>query len=181
MTGLLNADNDTLALFFTDDVYLAKGDRTPLSELKKEQPVFAPAADQKVADTVVRSFKSLGKNKRKILILVNDPVHDVSDEKGRELLRKIVKSVNLTAEDFALVNYASCQDATLQEFISYFSSTTIFSFGVSPSQLQIDPVGQNSITTIAGVRLIFSMVLHELNKDFNIKKALWACLQKLGL
>lgn len=183
MDNQLTADRAALPLFFTDDVYL-------LNELElqadkvvaaQEEPV---AAMESVTDNLikkVREFKSLGNNKRQVLILVNDDQHEVSDEKGRELLRKIVKSVNLSAADFALVNYAAYPDASFVEFQQYFSSQLVFAFGVSPAQLTLPACSSNTIVEVQGIRMIFSTELKALDQDATTKKALWGSLQKLGL
>ncbi|RZK82124.1 MAG: hypothetical protein EOO92_02940 [Pedobacter sp.] len=182
MPNQLTANQDALSLFFTEDIYLVQEPEmltaNQASNPVPEQPVSAvPTQPQQP----VRTFKFLGNNKRNILILVNDKANDVSDENGRELLRKIVKSINLTAQDFALLNYASCEGANFNELISQFSSSLIFSFGVSPMQLQLENQAQNTIVEQKGVKMIFSGVLHQLDQDLAAKKTLWGCLQKLGL
>ena len=123
MPSQLTTDEQALRLFFTDDFYLVDEpgvlkDSRPQPELKPGlpegpvspvEPVSAEARPE-ILKSAAPVFKFLGNNKRNILILVNDPENEVSDEKGRELLRKIVKSVNLTANDFALLNYANYTD-----------------------------------------------------------------------
>lgn len=127
------------------------------------------------------TFKFLGNNKRNILILVNDAENEVSDEKGRELLRKIVKSVNLTAGDFALLNYSGYTQVTFEQLQACFSSVLVFAFGVSPADLGMKPCAENSIVNDGTVRLIFSSELRKLDADPVSKKVLWASLQQLGL
>ncbi|MBB2149656.1 hypothetical protein [Pedobacter gandavensis] len=140
-------------------------------------PVLAAAAEKPAA----LSFTFLGKNKKKILILVNDATHEVSDEAGRELLRKIVKSINLTASDFALLNYANYPKASFTELQQYFSSGLIFAFGVSAADLKLATQPENKIVMEGDVRLIFSAELRKLEQDPAGKKALWGSLKQLGL
>ena len=166
MADPLTVNQDALSLFFTEDIYLVDRIEDVAAEVQKIAP---------------RAFKFLGNNKRNILIIVNDKANDVSDEKGRELLRKIVKSVNLSAADFALLNYASCDGADFNELLSSFSSKLIFSFGVSPSQLNLPDHPFNTIIDQAGVRMIFSLELRQLEEDMVAKKVLWGSLQKLAL
>lgn len=127
------------------------------------------------------TFKFLGKNKKKILILVNDADHEVSDEAGRELLRKIVKSINLTASDFALLNYANYLHTDFRELQQYFSSVLVFAFGVSAADLQLPAHAENKIVMEGDVRLIFSRELKKLEQDPVGKKELWGSLKQLGL
>lgn len=168
MDSPLTADSSALHMFFTDDVYLVN---EPGKQLDK---VTEPMPEQV-------TFKFLGKNKRNILILVNDAQHDVSDEAGRELLRKIVKSVNLSANDFALLNYAGYKGADFKQLMDFFSCTLIFAFGVTPSQLSVTEHPQNTIVSQGDVKMIFSAELRALDQDPAGKKALWGSLQNLGL
>lgn len=194
MASQLTTNGDALRLFFTDDIYLIRGEEilsteeVNVSESQKIMLVSEPPASALVslplpveAPKESPSFKFLGKNSRNILILVNDPAHEVSDEKGRELLRKIVKSVNLSANDFALLNYAGYTGTSYAQLQQYFSSVLIFVFGVTPEQLKMKAYPRNSIVTEEGVRLIFSSELKTLEEDPAGKKALWASLKQLAL
>jgi hypothetical protein len=158
MVSQLATDGEALRLFFTEDIYLVD-DQIPSQ----------------------REFSFLGKNRRNILILVNDGENSVSDETGRELLRKIVKSINLSADDFALLNYVSCKDASFEELEAYFDCRVVFAFGVSPAAIGLAPCPLNTIVQAGEVRLVFSALLPELNNDAGGKKALWGCLKNLNL
>jgi DNA polymerase III psi subunit len=176
MDSLLTADSAALHLFFNDDVYL-------VDEPGLQQP--PPLATRPVPEVLSVqepiTFKFLGKNKRNILILVNDDQNEVSDEMGRELLRKIVKSVNLTANDFALLNYAGYSGAGFKQLMDSFSSKLVFAFGVTPAQLSLKDYPENTMVTEGTIKLIFSAELRKLDQDPAGKKALWGSLQNLGL
>lgn len=184
MANELTTSGDGLRLFFTDDVYLVNEPEAqqilsavaapPLSVTEPVVPLSKPPVPE------VR-YKFLGNNKRNILILVNDPLHEVSDEKGRELLRKIVKSVNLSANDFALLNYHHYPDNSYHQLVDHFSSTIVFAFGVSPVQLNLSQHPLNMVVKEGEVMLIFSSELKQLDADMEGKKALWGSLKKLGL
>ncbi len=174
MPGQLTTNADALHLFFTDDVYLITEE---VNLMPMRQEVISESEPVKKDN----EFKFLGKNERNILLLVNDFENDVSDESGRELLRKIVKSIELSAADFALVNYARYDGATFDDLVSFFSSTLVFVFGVSPEQLGLNNYPSNVIVTKGDVRMIFSDELRKLDKNVNTKKALWAVLQKLEI
>jgi len=128
---------------------------------------------------VEKSFKFLGGNKKSVLILVNDAQYDVSTEQGRELLRKIVKAVDLGTADFALVNYANYQGENFATFHQYFKPMIMLSFGVEISDLQLNYVWQNEIIMHNTTRIIFAPNLHQLESDLTAKKLLWGNLQKL--
>lgn len=203
MDSQLTADGAALRLFFTDDVYLVNEPDVqqnvahntvaaavenvsenrvaeplaPVPSLKEESvaPVPGPAAPPV-------EFKYLGSNKRNILILVNDEQNEVSDDAGRELLRKIVKSVNLTANDFALLNYAKYKGTGFRQLQEHFSCNVVFSFGVTPAHLSMAAAHpEHAIVFEGSVRMIFSAELKALDQNPAGKKALWGSLQSLGL
>jgi len=198
MGNELTTSGDGLRLFFTDDIYLvdepspAKGlapegvdaqqnvqmPATPVAAL----PVFSePSVGLTKTSRPKVEYKYLGNNKRNILILVNDAAHDVSDENGRELLRKILKSVNLSTADFALLNYHRYQESSYAELMAHFASTIVFAFGVSPLQLGLNQHPLNAVVREGEVMLVFAAELKQLDADLNGKKALWGCLKQLGL
>lgn len=189
MNSPLTAGTEALHLFFTDDVYLVNepglqpdvaGSTPEPSPLQQEKT--APAGSPKAPPAQeLPDFKFLGKNQRNILILVNDQQNEVSDEAGRELLRKIVKSVNLTANDFALLNYAGYSGVTFKQLLDYFSCNLVFAFGVKPAQLGLTGQPKNTIVNEAAVRVIFADELRSLDQNPAEKKALWGSLQNLGL
>lgn len=239
MGSELTTNGDALRLFFTDDIYLIKGEEgistgevlesdlqfvreviaeEPIASTDSENPrsavaagtatlvapeavPAAPPAVTPLAAPVIPSvtipitiphfpamekatplsFKFLGQNKKKILILVNDAEHEVSDEAGRELLRKIVKSINLTASDFALLNYAKYPKTSFTDLQQYFSSVLVFAFGISSADLQLPSHPENKIVMEGDVRVIFSGELRKLEQDPSGKKTLWGSLKQLGL
>jgi hypothetical protein len=126
-------------------------------------------------------FKSLGKNQKNVLILVKDEQHDVSTEKGRELLRNIVKALQLTANDFALVNYHGYDGQHFGALTSFFSSKLVMAFGVGPLQLGLADYPANTIVMEGEVQVVFSQNLDLLADDQSEKKALWGSMKKIRL
>lgn len=206
MNSQLAVDAAALRLFFTDDVYLVNNTDSQNDTLVSavpdtpagvsenfvagsvpETPVIKPQSPSVVAEPVAAyvrqpvEFKFLGKNKRNILILVNDEHNEVSDEPGRELLRKIVKSVNLSANDFALLNYAGYKGTGFKQLQEYFSCTFVFAFGVTPAELSLPAHPEHSIILEGDVKMIFSAELRILEQNAAGKKALWGSIQSLGL
>jgi hypothetical protein len=188
MPDQLTTNGDALRLFFTDDVYLVN--EPIITWGLPPEPSAEPPVAQKVEPEISsvppetkakREFRFLGSNKRNILILVNDPDNEVSDEAGRDLLRKVLKSINLVSADFALLNYAKYSGVNFAELSEFFNSSLIFSFGVEPLHLGLINHPSNTIVFEGEVRLIFSHELKKLNADILVKKALWSILQTLAI
>jgi hypothetical protein len=175
MSNPLTAEPEALHLFFTDDIYLVP-EQVPAAAAVPETPL--PEAVELPQPT----FNYLGGNKRNILILVYDEQHQVSDEAGRELLRKIVKSINLATPDFALLNYAGYKTASFAQLAAFFSPKLVFSFGVSPRMLGLSAAhAQDSLVKEGATSCIFSSELRALDQDPAAKKTLWSCLKNLQL
>ncbi len=183
---------EALRLFFTEEIYLVP--EPVVEDVQVQRPVVQPAAiagqSSATADLTIarepaperrRDFVFLGKNKRNILILVNDEQHEVSTEQGRELLKNLVKAINLTGADFALLNYSAYQETSFEELQQYFSSKVLFAFGVRAAQLGLPYEDQNSLIMHEGIKMIFSSNLDQLSSDMPGKKVLWSCLKQMNM
>jgi len=126
-----------------------------------------------------KAFKFLGGNKKSVLILVNDSTNDVSSEQGRELLRKIVKAIDLSTPDFALVNYAGYGGTDFIELQKFFKPAVMLAFGVEAAHLKLNLTWSGEIILHQTTKIIFAPNLHPLDGDLAAKKSLWANLQKL--
>ncbi|NTE03378.1 hypothetical protein G6M26_08325 [Agrobacterium tumefaciens] len=148
-------------------------------EILKNKPESVEILPNIADSTMEKSFKFLGGNKKSVLILVNDHTNDVSTEQGKELLRKIVKAVDLGTADFALVNYATYPGTTFASFYQFFKPLIMLSFGVEIVDLELNYEWQNEIITHETTRIIFAPNLHLLDSDLSAKKLLWGNLQKI--
>jgi len=126
-----------------------------------------------------KTFKFLGGNKKSVLILVNDNQNDVSTDQGRELLRKIVKAIDLGTPDFALLNYSNYNGTDFVELHRFFKPAIMLSFGVAFADLKLNLTWQNEIIVHETTRIIFAPNLHHLDSDILAKKTLWGHLQKI--
>lgn len=180
MANQLTSNAEALRLFFTEDIYLV----SKASEIMPALEVLSSKTDE-VEHEVFTSkkpntdFKYLGKNQKKILILVNDNQHDVSTERGRELLRKLVKAINLTANDFALVNYAGYTSEKFEDLEGFFNCKLLLAFGVSATDLNLPVQPLHQLANFNNIQLLFTTNLDDLDGDQAGKKILWASLQQL--
>jgi hypothetical protein len=163
----LTSNAEALRLFFTEDIYLVAGRN--------------PVQDKVVPQKPLTEFKFLGKNQKHVLILVNDPVNDVSTEQGRELLRKLVKAIDLTANDFALVNYSQYTSAKYQDLNAFFDCKLMIAFGVAPAELDLPAQTFHELVAYHEATHVFAKNLHDLDADLASKKILWASLQQLKI
>lgn len=159
MNTQLTSNAEALRLFFTEDIYLVAEN----------------------SETQFTSFNYLGKNQKKILILVNDLENEVSTVQGRELLRKLVKAIELTANDFALVNYANYASEKYEELKKFFNCKLLIAFGVNAIDLGVPTQPLHQLIPYKEATLLFTKNLHDLDNDQESKKTLWTSLQQLKL
>jgi len=201
MNSQLTSNAEALRLFFTDDVYLVN-DQTQsvtaepvnITDTKVEEiAIVAPLATQAGQESPVSSiveepkptfdkkveFEYLGKNQKRILILVNDDTNKVSSVQGTELLRKLVKAIELTNNDFALVNYANYTSASFEDLKSFFKCKLVLSFGVATQTLGLAEQPLHQLFVADDIKFVFTKNLHDLDTDQLSKKMLWGSLQQL--
>lgn len=198
---------EALRMLFTEDIYLLQEpdfiyNAAPVELIAEVEPsveVIKPTAEivptaqiEPLAEIIpiteievaVRpepAFLYKGLNARNILILVYDEVNEVTTAEGREVLKNIVKSKDLSGNDFAVLNYAAYPTATFEALSTFFNSKIIFAFGVSPLQLGLDDYPINRLIAHQGVQMIFSADLHQMSSEKALKVALWACLKEMQL
>ncbi|WP_025144188.1 hypothetical protein [Pedobacter jeongneungensis] len=178
-------------VFVPENVSLAEEKETVLKAETIQIPAIKPTETLKVYPQAPeiphivaeplpeKTFKFLGGNKKSVLILVNDQQHDVSTEQGRELLRKIVKAVDLGTPDFAVLNYANYKGTDYLELHGFFKPVIMLSFGVEIADLKLNLTWQNEIIIHESTKIIFAPNLHHLDSDLTAKKTLWGHLQKI--
>jgi len=205
MADQLATGAEALRLFFTDDVFLVDSNEPAEIMLKAAElkTINVDTSDVKISEAKIsevkisevkgseviisevkpaaRAFTYLGKNQKNVLILVNDATNDVSTESGRELLRNLVKALQMTANDFALLNVSRYEQLQFNELHSFFSCRLVLAFGVLPSHLGVADQPQHMISTQESVQFVFSGNLDQLSGDLEGKKKLWGSLKQIRI
>lgn len=194
MANQLTSNAEALRLFFTDEVFLVKDAPQatyvePVAAVKPTTAEPLPSIQVTSAETPQREklqqvaksweFSFLGKNQKRILILVNDADNPVSTKEGTELLRNLVKAIGLTNNDFALVNYAPYDGAKFNDLQQFFKPELVLSFGVGHSQLDLSAQPLHQLSLLETTKLIFTHNLSVLHQDHQSKKVLWSALQQI--
>lgn len=125
-------------------------------------------------------FKSLGENKKNILIItsysdvIHLPDHDL------DFLTGILSACKLSMADVAVVNLKNSEGATYQELLTFFKSKIVLLFAVEPVSFGL-PMNfpHFQIQPFAGNSFLFSPSLKELENDKILKSKLWVCLKRL--
>ncbi len=126
-------------------------------------------------------IKSLGGNQKQILLLVNNPSSGFLPDKEMELLTNLVNACNLSMADIALVNFSS-DKKNYQEFNEHFNPKKILIFGIETNELELPfTIPCFQIQQFQQQFYLAAPPLNDLLNNKNLKKELWACLQKLFL
>ena len=127
-------------------------------------------------------FSFLGKNQKKILIIVSEENVVYLTDKNLELLVGMLSACNLSLNDVALVNYDRNRQLEYQTIQDKFNPEVIIFFGIEPSTLsfplqfpeyQLQSYNRQTYLSVPSLTL--------LSEQIPEKKKLWVCLQKLFL
>jgi hypothetical protein len=124
--------------------------------------------------------KSLGNNKKNILIVVD--YQDITHLPDEELdfLSTILTACKLTLDDVAIVNRKNFPGDNYKNFISNYSSKIVLLFGISPDSfgLPVDfPPFQ--VQSFANCTFLYSPSMEERKNDSLYKSKLWVCLRRI--
>lgn len=183
-------ENDAaLRLFFTDPIFIAadnpsiaaKNAGNASQETNQENTINPDQPNTVTSEPtnlpVTPNFTFMGGNAQHILVLVNDASHSVSTPEGAELLRNILKFMQLKTADFALVNYANNTDATFTELQEFFQPKLMLGFGIDPKKMGIDDANENTATTLNGCVILLAKDLPTISADNNEKRTFLTALK----
>lgn len=123
----------------------------------------------------------LGGNEKNILFLVKDSQNKFLDDEEMNLLSNLITACKLTMADIALVNLANTP-LTYQQLADNLQPKKILIFGISTVELGLPFAIPNfQIQAFNEQTFMTAPPLHQFLKNKDLKKELWACLQKLFL
>ncbi len=150
------------------------GSILPASKIAAKPIEIEPATEQVVA------WKSLGDNRKNILIIISSPgsVHIADNELS--FLTGILGACKLNMADVAIVNHYNYQEATYKELTNYFKSKIVFLFDIEPASFGL-PMSfpHYQIQSFAGSSFLYSVSLKDLENDKIEKSKLWISLKRL--
>ncbi|MEO5945721.1 MAG: hypothetical protein ABIP79_02815 [Chitinophagaceae bacterium] len=131
-------------------------------------------------DSSTQELKSLGSNKKKILILVKSEEAVHLPENQLTFLTGILGACNLSLADVAIVNTKNHPDVSYKELTTFFCSKIVLLFDIEPAAFGLPmsfPFYQ--IQAFAGNSFLYSPSLKDLEYDKIEKSKLWVCLKRL--
>ncbi len=185
----LMSDAEALRLFFTEDIYLIPNDVCSAAPVLQDQPLLkvpevisAPLKITPVpAENPEERFNFIGGNGRKVLVVMNDPVHPEGNPAEMAFLWRILGAIKLTVNDCAVMNRDPYPKADFVALANFFHPQAILFFGINPVNLGL-PFQENSdLKHHNGVHIICSPALDAIEENIALKTLLWKSLQQLTL
>jgi hypothetical protein len=146
--------------------------KNSLIELNKVQPILETAAQT--------AFSILGKNQKKILILVDNTEAIYLPDEALNFLLGILGACKLSMEDVGILNFNKNQSITYQTIATGLEAEKVFLFGISPAQIAL-PLSfpHYQIQRYNGQVYLTAPPLSSLQNDKGEKTKLWNSLKQI--
>jgi hypothetical protein len=148
-----------------------------------EQGVYTPNAEEpKPVKEEAKStgWKSLGDNKKNILVLVNYSGVEYLPEQQLNFLNGMLGACKLELSDIALINIGDHHSASYKEIMLQFKSRIILLFDIAPTSIGLPlDFPHFQIQPFSGNSFLYSPSLDELENDKMLKSKIWVCLRRL--
>ena len=153
---------------------------SPAKPLVNEEAVITPNVEITAAPAETKSpLRSLGENRKNVLILVDSADAVFLNDKDLELLTSILAACKLSLADVAIVN-KSQHSITYKELIGAFAGKVCLLFDIPPSAIDL-PVDfpAYQVQPFAGCSFLYGPSLEEMQSNQELKKKLWVSLKRL--
>ncbi|HYC40796.1 MAG TPA: hypothetical protein VEB63_09925 [Chitinophagaceae bacterium] len=149
-----------------------------LTELYRQTLVEAPPAPAK-AQPISAPAASLGKNRRQILVVVENDCPVIPDEE-LSFLTNLLAACKLELDDVKVINWKHWAAEGQQNVISRFAGKIIFLFGVDPLRFGL-PVNfpEFQVQALSKRTFLFSPALGQVANDKLLKSKLWLALKRI--
>ena len=151
-----------------------------VTELYKDSLVVLDAKQLKTESLTGGEFKFLGKNEKKILILVNDHHSVHLSDKDTEFLSGILVACKLSFNDIALMNLSKNKNEAFDKLFDFFTPQHIIFLGIDPNAYTL-PIERNyyQIYQLNNCSYLSGPSLITIVASTEEKKLLWTALKKL--
>ena len=138
-------------------------------------PVSPPEAKSEA-----KPFKYLGKNEKKILIMVANAEVPFLPDTELSLLTNILSACKLSLADIAIINSYNIEHTELQNSVQQLEAKSVILFGIDPLSIGL-PLNfpQFQLQQFDKRIYLYSPALSELEQDKSLKTRLWICLKEL--
>ncbi len=151
-----------------------------LQDLFKNSLIDLNAGKASTQVVIAAAFAFLGRNEKRIAIIVNEATTIYLPDEELNFLMGILTACKLSMADVALVNISKTLATTYTEIEEQLNAEKILLFGVSPAQLQLPLQFPNyQIQKYNSQVYIAAPALKVLHGDKEEKTKLWNCLKQV--
>ncbi|MBN8687809.1 MAG: hypothetical protein J0M10_12355 [Chitinophagales bacterium] len=145
--------------------------------------VIQPAMPEPVDSAEIAaplSFKSLGSNQQRILILVSEPGVVFLPDPSLKFLTGILTACKLSLADVAIVNLHQYVNPGYKEIVPFFHAQKVLLFGAAPEDIRL-PLNFPAFQPQAfnGCTYLWAPELKNMENDRALKTQLWNSLKQL--
>ena len=148
-----------------EDIFLLNKDKTGIAN-----PFALPPPDAK---TVVTGFNYLGSNKKKFLVVVHYPGIEFIAALHLEALQNILKRLDHTLEDIAVLNLANYAETGFDDLMEYFNPQKLLVLGEKALPNGTETLTLNMPAKINDCTALLSFSFDEMMDNLENKKAFW--------
>ena len=164
----MSLDNIQLQPFLIQGIF-----NHSLVELKSKQPVVTAA-------NAVSSLTVLGKNLKRIVLVVNNSDVAFLEDDELNFLLGILSACRLTMDDVCILNIAKNTGANYSNISAELGAEKVFLFGTNPASLKL-PLSfpDYQIQQYNNQVYLSALALSALQQDKAEKTKLWNCLKQI--
>jgi DNA polymerase III psi subunit len=167
----VNIENPAAFSFIMqDEIYLLNKDKIEYGRPRATEPVIT---------TPELSFNYLGGNKKKFLVVVHYPGLEFIAESHLAALENILKRLEFSLDDIAILNKAKYDDVTLAGLTDFFKPAKLLLLGGNALPDGIGVLSSNEPKQINSFNVLFTFSFDEMMDNQEYKKAFWEQMKKL--
>jgi hypothetical protein len=167
----VNIENPAAFSFIMqDEIYLLNKDKIEYGK----PPVMEP-----LVKTPELRFNYLGGNKKNFLVVTHYPDHEFIADGHLAALESILKRLEFSLDDIAILNKATHGEANFTELIDFFEPGKLLLLGNVTVPGDIEPLVLNQPKQINNCTILYSFSFDEMMDNQEYKKAFWEQMKKL--
>jgi hypothetical protein len=167
----VNIENPAAFSFIMqDEIYLLNKDKIEYGK---------PMAPEPVITTPELSFNYLGGNKKNFVVVVHYPELEFIAESHLTALENVLKRLEFSLDDIAILNKAKYDDVTLAGLTDFFKPAKLLLLGSNALPADIEALTSNQPKQIKNCTVLFSFSFDEMMDNQEYKKAFWEQMKKL--
>lgn len=155
---------------------------TTASEIETTSPIVTNSGPSTIPEenNEEGKWKSLGNNRKNILILVRSTDAVFLPDKQLDFLTSMLSACKLSMDDVAIININKYPDSSYKELLPVFKSKIVLLFDIDPASIGL-PLNfpHFQLQPFANTTFLYSPSMDDLENDRLLKSKLWVSFKRL--